>query len=738
MEKSDESISLKFRRDLKFRDLVSIGVGAMTGATIYVMAGQATALAGTGVLLALVFNYIITMLTGMTYAELSTIYPEAGGGYLFVEESLPKPFGFMGGWMSWFSHSIADAFYTVVFATGLLWLFQEYGIVIPINYVIFEKLMILLILIVIILINYWGTATTGKSQTLITNIQVALLIVFIVAGTVAIIRHPNVPSNLLPFNTTPMGILLAMGLLFVAFEGYEIIAQGAEEIENPEKNIPKAIFVSVAIITILYVALFFVMLGGAGTAWVGSHGENAMVDYGKIIMGSYGPALVILAMLIGSGATLNATVYSAIRVSFAMGRNGSLPKIFSRMHKKHRTPHIATLVTGVIIGGMALFLPLDTIVAAASIMFLLLFTLVNIAVIVHRYKHPNAKRAYSIPLFPLIPILAIITKLLVAFALWIFSPESWYIALLWIEAGLLIYYFWAGKKEIERPSPIVEKEEVKIEKKKINMLVPLSEEFPSSVKIASMIAKSMDSNIFIFSTIEVPMTVSPQSITYNESTDRIKMMERMEKVAKKYGKQVLTIITVSHDTVNSIIDEVKERKINLLFMTWRQKKGKRLIFGSTLEKIYRNPPCDIIIFRDHIPEKINEISLVISKRKSSDFSFLIATYLAKEFNCKLKILEFTYNGQISVKAENYIKKAKEKEIDVDVVSFPNDMIMGRILELSKSAEFLIMAPPSEYMDGRIPISADPKIIGRMKGPILVVRKVLSEEDLSEISMLIHG
>lgn len=737
MEVKDETFSLKFRRDLKFIDLVSIGVGAMTGATVYVMAGQATQLAGTGVLLALLFNYIITMLTGMTYAELSTVYPEAGGGYLFVEESLPKPFGFMGGWMSWFSHSIADAFYTVVFATGLIWLFDEYGIVVPINYIIFEKIIILAILVVIILINYWGTATTGKSQTLITNIQLLLLIIFIVAGTIAIIRHPSIPENLMPFNTDPMGIILAMGLLFVAFEGYEIIAQGAEEIEKPEKNIPKAIFVSLAIVTALYFMLFFVMLGGAGTAWVGSHGEYAMIDYGKMILGSYGPALVILAMLIGSGATLNATVYSAIRVSFAMGRNGSLPKALSKIHKKHRTPHVATLITGVIIGGMALFLPLDTIVAAASIMFLLLFTLVNIAVIINRYRNPFAKRAYSIPLFPFIPILAIITKLIVAFALWIFSPESWYIALLWIEAGLLIYYFWAGKREIEKPQPIKTREEKRVEEKN-NMLVPLSDEFPNSVKLGAIIAENLNSNLYLFSALEVPLTISPQSITYAESSDKIRMMERMEKIAKKYKRSPSVIITVSHDPVNAIRDEVKEKNINLILLTWRQKRGKRLIFGSTLEKIYKDPPCDIIIFRDGLPDIVNEVTIIISKRKSSDFSFRIAMILAKEWQSRLKIIEFTYNGKISVSTEKYVKMAAENGIDAMVEPFNEDRILVKIIEISKSAELLIIAPPSEYLDGKIPPAADPKIVGRMKGPIILVRKVIEDRDMSELSMLIHG
>ncbi|MGC8630002.1 MAG: amino acid permease [Thermoplasmata archaeon] len=736
MEK--DSLSLKFRRDLRFRDLISIGVGAMTGATIYVMAGQATALAGTGVLLALVFNFIVTMLTGMSYAELSSVYPEAGGGYLFVEESLPKPFGFMGGWISWFSHSIADAFYTVVFATGLLWMFQVYGFTIPISYVVFEKLMILLILIVIIFINYWGTATTGKSQTFITNLQLILLGVFIIAGTIAILRHPQIPSNFLPFNTTPIGILLAMGLLFVAFEGYEIIAQGAEETVNPEKNIPRAIFVSIGIITIIYFIIFFLMIGGAGTSWVASHGTSTMVDYGKIILGSYGPALVILAMLIGSGATLNATVFSAIRVSFAMGRNGSLPKSLARIHKVHRTPHIATIVTGVIIGGMALFLPMDTIVAAASIMFLLLFTLVNIALIVNRYEKPDIKRAYTIPLFPLIPILAIITKLMIAFALWIFSPESWYIAILWIEAGLIIYYFWAGKRAIEKEVPIPRPVKVQMPATKNNILLPLSDEFPNSVKLGSIIASAMGSNIYLYSAIEVPMTISPQSISYSDTSDRIKMMEKMQKIAKKYNKNTDITISVSHDRVSAIRDEVKEKDISLIFLTWRQKRGKRLIFGSTLEKIYRDAPCDLLIFKNGLPEKIDEISLVISKRKSSDFSFKIAVDLAKSFQSKLKIYEFTYNGNVSVIGEKYKEIGRQKELEISIVSQKSDSILSKIMAISKSSELLIMAAPSEYMDGKIPLSADPRIVSKMSGPILLVRKVKEKEDMSELSMLFHG
>ncbi|MEM4105690.1 MAG: amino acid permease [Thermoplasmata archaeon] len=733
MEKNN--VTIKLRRDFKFWDLVFIGVGAMTGATVYLMAGVVIGIAGIGILIAIFFNYIITMLTGMTYAELSTIYPEAGGGYLFVEENLPKPFGFMSGWMSWFSHSIADAFYTVVFSTGIVWLMQIYGISLPINWGILEKLIIITVLFIILFINYLGTATTGKWQTYLTTAQIIILLFFMILGFVGIIIHPNF-SNIYPINLNLTNILLAMGLLFVAFEGYEIIAQGAEEINNPEKNIPRAIFYSVAIVTIIYIFLFLIIILNAGVTILSNKGEFALIWFGGHVMNGYGYGLMILAMLIGSGATLNATVFSSIRVSYAMGRNGSLPKIFSYIHKKHHTPYVATIISGLMIALMALFLPLDTVVAGASIMFLLLFTLVNIAVIVNRYKNPHMKRGYSIPFFPVVPILAIITKLLVAAILWYYSPEAWFVAIAWIEVGLLIYYFWVGKKEIEKPIPISTKPEIKREKKVNNILVPLSQEFPNSVKVASIIAKNMDANIYLFSSIEIPISVSPLSITYSDSIDKITMMERMQKIAKKFGKGGEVIITVSHDPFRAILDEVKEKEINILFMSWRPKNVKRILFGSTLEKIYRNPPCDIMIFRDNLREDIDNITLILSKRKSGEFSFIIASTLALEFNAKLTVYEFTYDGKISVKGEMYEERGKNMGLDINILPLKSERILGKIFEISKNSQFLVMAPPSEYMEGRLSPSIDPRIVGKLNGPVLVVRKV-SAEEIKDISALFH-
>ncbi|HEU12798.1 MAG TPA: hypothetical protein ENO35_01760, partial [Euryarchaeota archaeon] len=337
----------------------------------------------------------------------------------------------------------------------------------------------------------------------------------------------------------------------------------------------------------------------------------------------------------------------------------------------------------------------------------------------------------------LIPILAIITKLFVAAVLWYFSPEAWFVAIAWIEVGLLIYYFWVGKREIEKPVPIPRAPIVQLEKKENNLMVPLSQEFPTSVKLATILARRLDANLFLFSTIEIPITVSPQSITYADSLERIKMMERMQRISRKYGKGAEVTITVSHDTYRAILDEVNEKEINILFMTWRPKNVRRIIFGSTLEKVYRNPPCDIIIFRDHLNDNISSISLILSKRRSADFSFNIASYIALEFNASIIIYEFTYDGKISFKGEMYEKMARDMGLNVKVIPMLNEGLMGKIFKISTESELVVMAPPSEYMDGRLPLSADPRIIGRLKGPVIVVRKVKVEER-GDLSTLIHG
>ncbi|NIR49744.1 amino acid permease, partial [candidate division KSB1 bacterium] len=177
---------------------------------------------------------------------------------------------------------------------------------------------------------------------------------------------------------------------FIAFEGYDLIATVAEEIKQPEKNIPCATFIALGITVLIYLLILFVSLGAIdpsdSTAWqvLGKFKETAIVRAAEGFMPAIGVAVIVFGGLLSTTSALNATVMAASRVAFSMGRDLWLPKRMSFIHPQRRTPHIAILITGAILLGMALTLPIEAVGSAASLIFLLTFAFVNLAAIALR------------------------------------------------------------------------------------------------------------------------------------------------------------------------------------------------------------------------------------------------------------------------------------------------------------------------------------------------------------------
>ena len=239
----------------------------MIGGAIFVLTGPAIGLAGSAVILAFVINAIITLFTAMAYAELGSAMPEAGGGYLWIREGLPRPNAFISGWMAWFAHIIAGSLYAVGFGAffyqllgpnvaGVLSDQPLFG-VIP-----FDKLIAVASIAAFTYINIKGTSETGKTGTIVTIVQLGAVLCLIVAGFWMIHNNPTSMSNFADFMPTGIpGLFAAMGLTFIAFEGYEIIVQTGEEVKNPKRNIPRAIFISLATVVTLYCLVAFVSIG---------------------------------------------------------------------------------------------------------------------------------------------------------------------------------------------------------------------------------------------------------------------------------------------------------------------------------------------------------------------------------------------------------------------------------------------------------------------------------------------
>ena len=571
-------------RSLGLLDILMVGIAAMIGGSIYVLTGPAIGLAGSAVIVAFIINAIITLFTAMAYAELGSAMPEAGGGYLWVREGLPRPNAFISGWMAWLAHIIAGSLYAVSFAsflTGLLGMMNFSHNILLLNVIPLEKFIAVVSIAVFTYINIKGTSETGKTGDVVTIIQLGLIFLLIFAGLFVMSGNPNWRMNF--SNFAPMGIggvVAAMGLTFIAFEGYEVIVQTGEEVKNPKRNIPRAIFISLGAVVVLYCLIAFVSIGGIFPAgieswmYIGKSGELGIMKAAELLV-PYGAFIVLGGGLISTLAALNATTFSSARVAFAMGRNYNMPYQLSAIHKKNKTPYVAILISGIIMAIMAYGLPLGQIAVAAGVIFLLLFTQVNMAVItIRRIYGDKLDYGFKTPFFPIIPIIGIFLKLGLAIFLLFTQPLSWAITVVWVAIGFFVYRLYTFRKEIDHYAPIVTSEG-DLERKDYRILIPYTPEDPDRLlKYAIRVAKENFGEINILRVITVPKQ-TPLSAGSGYAEIAKKSFEPLDKIIDKENILNHYLVRISHDTSEAILATVEEQKIDLLitdFETFRNSK----------------------------------------------------------------------------------------------------------------------------------------------------------------------
>jgi len=464
------------KRTLGAGNLIALGIGAIIGAGLFVRtAAAAGAHAGSAVTISFIIAAVGCAFAGLCYAEFASIIPIAGSAYTYAYATMGEIVAWVIGWALILEYALGAATVSISwseYANQLVghripfeWCHSpfESAIINGVSHHGIINLPALLILFLLSALLIKGTQESATVNTVIVVIKVAIVLVFIAIGWHFInpANHTpymipaNAPAATLPdgtsysylpfFNHGWGGVLTGAGIVFFAFIGFDAVSTAAQEAKNPKRDMPIGILGSLVVCTILYILFSWVLTGVAPYQDFMRAGKEASVAYAisHYMLGySWLSTLVTVAILAGFSSVILVMLLGQSRVFYTMSTDGLLPKVFSDLHPKFRTPYKSNMILFIFVGLFAAFLPESVAGDLTSIGTLFAFVVVCIGVMILRKKDPNLIRPFKTPLVPLVPILGI----LICAAMIISLPSGTQLsALAWMIIGLIIYFGYSRK-----------------------------------------------------------------------------------------------------------------------------------------------------------------------------------------------------------------------------------------------------------------------------------------------------
>ncbi len=472
LSESSQEGEHSLKRTLGRTNLIMLGIGAIIGAGIFVLTGAAASQhAGPAVVISFIVAGVACGFAGLCYSEFASMIPIAGSAYTYAYATLGEFIAWIIGWDLILEYLFGASTVAVGWSGYVVSFLKDFNIVIPqslssapIAYDTathtytatgaFLNVPAMFVIAMMTCLLVIGIRESANFNNVIVFIKVIVILLFVIFGWNYINADnwkPFIPENTGTFGEFGWsGIVRAAGIIFFAYIGFDAVSTAAQEAKNPQKDMPWGILGSLLVCTIIYILVGLVMTGivyypllndpapiavAVNTAGDGLMWLRPLIKIGAIA----GLSSVILVMLMGQP-----------RIFYSMSRDGLLPASFSKVHKKYKTPYITTLLTGGVAMIVAGLLPIGLLGELVSIGTLLAFVIVCGGILVLRYKRPELKRPFKTPLFPVVPILGVISSLyLMAFL----PGDTWIRLIVWMVLGIIIYFGYSIKNsKINNPS----------------------------------------------------------------------------------------------------------------------------------------------------------------------------------------------------------------------------------------------------------------------------------------------
>jgi amino acid transporter/nucleotide-binding universal stress UspA family protein len=650
MSTGDEELA----KDLGPLAALTIGVGTMIGAGIFVLPGNAIEQSGWFAVVSFLLGGGIALLTALSASELGTAMPRSGGAYFYVNRALGPLFGSIAGWANWLGLAFASAFYMVGFGEYIRVIFGLTGplmlgpIALPA-----VKTIAFLGGALFVTVNYIGAKETGRLQNIIVILLVAILAVFTVVGA---LRAD--PANLPPSKGFgPM--MTTTGLIFVSYLGFVQITSVAEEIQEPGKNLPRAVIGSVLLVSVIYALVLIVMAAAVEQGFIAEQqvaGNIAVVEVGRLILGPAGAIALLVGGLLATASSANASILASSRINFAMGRDKILTPSINEVHPRYGTPYRAIAITGALILGFIAAGNVELLATLGSVLHLVIYGLLNIALIVMREANvADYEPSFTVPLYPFTPIVGALTS----FALIAFINPTVILICGGLVVGAIVWYLGYARTRTEAMGELSEfilsrsdsmpeaavsaAESVRPDGGRYRVMVPLAnpQHEENLITLASAVAKHHGGVVDAVHIVTVPdqtsLEYAADHIEEHEE-DYDALLDSARQHADELGVDIETRTILSHRGFEEIFDAARSHEADTVVMGWgANSHGSPGRAESAFDEITMELPADFLVVKDRgfDPERI----LVPTRGgPGSAYAADVAKVLREEYGSEITLL----------------------------------------------------------------------------------------------------
>jgi basic amino acid/polyamine antiporter, APA family len=431
----------KLKRALGSFDLVLLGIGAIIGTGIFVLTGVGAALhAGPAVTLSFAVSAIACVFAALCYAEFASIIPVSGSAYTYAYATIGELLAWIIGWDLILEYAVCSITVAIGWSGYLVNLLAGLGFVIPAWMCTppFNLPAVVIVVIITVLLVI-GIKESARFNNVIVIVKLVVILFFIFFGLFFI--RPENWSPFMPFGWN--GVMTGAAIVFFAYIGFDAVSTTAEETKNPQRDLPIGIIVSLLVCSTLYIIVALVLTGIIPVMNYATDQSflSAPIAFAlNVINQGWASGIISVGAVMGITSVLLVMMMGQPRIFFSMSRDRLFPEGISKVHPRFRTPYKTTIITGVVVGLVALLIPIGTAAELANIGTLFAFAIVSASVLILRRTNPGIKRSFRVPLVYVISPLGVISSLYLMYSL---PVLTWIRFLAWLDIGLLIYYFYS-------------------------------------------------------------------------------------------------------------------------------------------------------------------------------------------------------------------------------------------------------------------------------------------------------